>query len=199
MPYRVLFASLLLLYFSLVAAAAGTLHEVARNGDVEGLKRYLDQGANLEQPDETGETLLISAALAGQSAVVEILIAKGANIHAQNHNGLTALHGSAYAGHLDVAVLLIKSGADVNDSANRLSTTPLHLAAEENQLAVVELLLAKGATVEAEEMNGYTAITQAGWREHWDVVSALKKAGANCQPESFTGEWLYSRCEKLKP
>lgn len=199
MPYRVLFASFLLLYFSLVAAAADTLHEVARNGDVEGLKRYLDQGANLEQPDDTGETILISAALAGHSAVVEILIAKGANIHARNHNGLTALHATAYAGHLDVAALLIKSGADVNDSANRLSTTALHLAAEENQLAVVELLLAKGATVEAEEMNGYTAITQAGWREHWDVVSTLKKAGANCQPESFTGEWLYSRCEKLNP
>ena len=87
----------------------------------------------------------------------------------------------------------------MNDSKNRLSTTPLHLAAEENKLAVVELLLSEGAAVEAKEMNGYTAITQAGWREHWDVVKALKKAGAECQPESFTGEWLYSRCEKLNP
>ncbi len=199
MPYRFLYAILFLLYFSPVAALAATLHEVARNGDVEGLKQYLDQGANLEQPDETGETLLISGALAGQSAVVEILISRGANIHARNRKGLTALHAAAYAGHLEVATLLIRSGADVTDSENRLSTTPLHLAAEENQLAVVELLLAKGAAVEAEEMNGYTAITQAGWREHWDVVSALKRAGANCQPESFTGEWLYSRCEKLNP
>ena len=199
MRCRILIASLFLLCFGFTTALADSLHEVARRGDVESLKQFLDQGADLEQLDATGETLLLSATLAGQSNVVDLLIAKGANIHARNHNGLTALHAAAYAGHLDVADSLIKNGANVNDSANRLNTTALHLAAEENQLAVVELLLAKGATVEAEEMNGYTALTQAGWREHWDVVSALKKAGANCQPESFTGEWLYSRCEKLTP
>lgn len=195
----VLFASLFLLHYSPVAGSTDTLTEAARNGDVETVKQYLDQGANIEQPDETGETLLISAALAGQSAVVEVLISANANVHARNRKGLTALHAAAYAGHLNVAIQLIKSGADVKDSANRLSTTALHLAAEENKLAVVDLLLAKGAAVEAEERNGYTAITQAGWREHWDVVKALKRAGANCQPESFTGEWLYSRCEKLSP
>lgn len=199
MLFRALIASLFLLCLGLNTSLAESLHDIARNGDIERLKQALDQGADVEQLDETGEPLLLSAALSGQSGVVEVLVIRGANIHARNHKGLTSLHAAAYAGHLDVAVLLIKNGVDVNDSTNRLRTTPLHLAAEENQLEIVELLLAKGATVEAEETNGYTAITQAGWREHWDVVKALKKAGANCQPESFTGEWLYSRCEKLNP
>ena len=199
MSRRLLIASLFLFCMGYTTVLADSLHEVAREGDVEGLKQFLDQGADLEQRDETGETLLISAALAGQFGVIEMLIAKGADIHARNDGGLTALHAAAYAGHPDVAALLIKHGTDVNDSANRLSTTSLHLAAEENQLAVVELLIANGAAVETKEMNGYTPITQAGWREHWDVVSALKKAGAQCQPEAFTGDWLYSRCEKLNP
>jgi ankyrin repeat protein len=199
MANRFLLTGLFLLFVNPVAASADTMHDVARRGDVEALKQSLDQGASLEQPNQTGETLLISAALAGQSAVAEVLIARGANVIARNHKGLTPLHAAAYAGHVNVAALLIDSGADVNDSENRLITTPLHLAAEENRLAVVELLIAKGAAVEAEEMNGYTAITQAGWREHWEVVVALKRAGANCQPESFTGEWLFSRCEKLNP
>ena len=199
MPNRFLLASLFLFFVGPVAASTDTLHDVARSGDVETLKQSLDQGADLEQPTETGETLLISAALAGQSGVAEVLISRGANILARNQKGLTPLHAAAYAGHVDVVALLIESGADVNDSANRLSTTSLHLAAEENQLAVVELLIANGAAVEAKEMNGYTPITQAGWREHWDVVSALKKAGAQCQPEAFTGEWLYGRCENLNP
>jgi ankyrin repeat protein len=196
---RLLFPFALVLATGFSTAAAGPLHEAARSGEVDRIKQLLDQGAALEDRDSTGETPLISAALAGRMDIVQLLIARGAHVQARTKKGLTPLHAAAYAGHLDIAALLIKSGADVNDSANRLSTTPLHLAAEENQLAVVELLLAKGATVEAKEMNGYTAITQAGWREHWDVVSALKKAGANCQPESFTGEWLYSKCEKLNP
>ena len=196
---RIQFAGLFFLFFSFSSALAGALHDDARTGDIQRLKLALDQGANLEARDRTGETPLYSAAVAGQSDTVEMLIKRGADVQARNGKGLTLLHVAAYGGQIDLATLLINSGADVNDSKNRFNTTPLHLAAEENQLSMVELLLAQGAKVDAEEMNGYAPITQAGWREHWEVVNALKKAGAPCQPEEFTGEWLYSRCEKLNP
>ncbi len=196
---RIQFAGLFCLFFSFSSALAGSLHDDARTGDIQRLKQALDQGAKLEARDGTGETPLYSAAVAGQSDIVEMLIKRGADVQARNGKGLTLLHVAAYGGQIDLATLLINSGADVNDSKNRLNTTPLHLAAEENQLSMVDLLVAQGAKIDAEEMNGYAPITQAGWREHWDVVSALKKAGAPCQPEAFTGEWLYSRCEKLKP
>ena len=64
MPRRLLVASLFLIFSGYTTVLAGSLHEAARKGDVEGLKQILDQGADLEQRDETGETLLISAARA---------------------------------------------------------------------------------------------------------------------------------------
>ncbi len=135
---RIQFAGLFCLFFSFSSALAGSLHDHARAGDIQRLKQALDRGANLEARDGTGETPLYSAAVAGQSDIVEMLIKRGADVQARNEKGLTLLHVAAYGGQIDLATLLINSGADVNDSKNRFNTTPLHLAAEENQLSMVE-------------------------------------------------------------
>jgi ankyrin repeat protein len=76
--------------------------------------------------------------------------------------------------------------------------SPLHAAAEEGHAEVVAFLLANGAEIEAKERNGYTPLTQAGWREHWNVADLLMKAGAECQKADLVGEWLYKECTKRK-
>ena len=52
-------------------ALASELHDAARGGDLEQVQQLLDSGASLEDRDSTQETPLLSAALAGQTAVVE--------------------------------------------------------------------------------------------------------------------------------
>jgi len=47
------------------------------------------------------------------------------------------------------------------------------------------------------EVNGYTAGSRAGWREHWDVVKLLLRAGDTCQPEAVAGAWLFNKCTHL--
>ncbi len=76
--------------------------------------------------------------------------------------------------------------------------TPLHAAAEEGHADVVAFLLANKADIEAKERNGYTPLTQAGWREHWDAAGILLKAGAVCQDAALVGPWLYTECTKRK-
>lgn len=191
-------ASIAGLVFGASAVLAGPLHDAARDGNVEQVKQLLDQGAALAEPDPSGEPALLIASLAGHTEIVALLLERGSDIEIRNKGGLTALHAAAYGGNLDVAKLLVSKGAAVNDAENFYKMSPLHAAAEEGHADVIAFLLANGATVEAKERNGYTPLTQAGWREHWDAAGLLMKAGAACQEASLVGEWLYTECTKRK-
>lgn len=195
---KYLFMLIACLILGMPAAKAGALHDAAREGDIERTKQLLDQGAALEERDQAGEPALLIASLAGHEDEVALLIERGANIQIRNKHGLTALHAAAYGGHLDVVELLVGKGASVNDSENFYKMTPLHAAAEEGHADVVGFLLSQKAEVEAKERNGYTPLTQAGWREHWDSASLLLKAGAACQTADIVGDWLFTECTKRK-
>jgi ankyrin repeat protein len=153
-------ASFLGLLLTASMAAAGPLHDAARDGDKERVVQLLQTGANIAEPDETGEPALLVAALAGHKDVVAVLLDKGADIEIRNKGGLTALHAAAYGGHLQVVELLVSRGAAVNDDGNYYHMTPLHAAAEEGHADIVAFLLAHKADIEAKERNGYTPLTR---------------------------------------
>jgi ankyrin repeat protein len=89
--------------------------------------------------------------------------------------------------------MLLDHGMAVDDHAER-KITPLHVAAEENQSAVAELLLERGAELEAVQGNGYTPLTAATYMESTDVMALLKRHGAKCQPADFMGKGAYDEC-----
>ncbi|MBL0373049.1 ankyrin repeat domain-containing protein [Rhizobium sp. KVB221] len=184
--------------FGISTAAAGPLHDAARDGDSARAVQAIDKGAAIAEPDETGEPPLLIAALAGHKDIVVLLLDRGADIEIRNKGGLTALHAAAYGGHLDIVELLISKGAVINDEKNFYHMSPLHAAAEEGHADIVAFLLANKADIEAKERNGYTPLTQAGWRSHWDAAVILLRAGAVCQKEELVGEWLYGECMKRK-
>ena len=179
-------------------ALAGPLHDAAKTGDVEQAKQLLDAGAAIEELDPAGDPALVIASLAGNKAVVVLLLERGSDIHARNRHGLTPLHAAAYGGSLEVASLLVTKGADVNDTKNFYKMSPLHAASEEGHAEVARFLLDHDAEIEATERNGYTPLTQAGWREHWPTATMLMAAGATCQKADLVGEWLYAECNKRK-
>jgi uncharacterized protein len=171
--------------------------EAVRTGDARGMPELLRQGIDVNMHDETGQTPLIAAALSGQVEIARILIDDKADVRARTQNGMTALHAAAYAGSVEIAQMLIAGGADVNDQANVAGITPLHAAAEEDRLAVATKLLEAGADVSRLEVNGYSAGSRAGWREHWDVVRILLRSGDKCQSEDVAGAWLFEKCTHL--
>lgn len=191
-------ASVAGLAFFTSAAFAGPLHDAARDGDIKRVTQLLDQGTDITEPDTAGEPALLVASLAGRPDVVALLLDRGCDIEIRNKGGLTALHAAAYGGNLDTVKLLLAKGADVNDTKNFYHMSPLHAAAEEGHADIVALLLTQKAEVEAKERNGYTPLTQAGWRSHWDAAELLLKAGATCQKADLVGDWLYAECTKRK-
>lgn len=171
-----------------------TIHDAAKVGDLARVQRLIVDGVDVNGNDINDETPLIIASLEGQGEVASYLLQRGANIQAKNARGLSALHAAAYNGHHEIVTLLLAKGADINDAKNRFGVTPLHVAAEENHIAVVELLLQRGADPALVERNGYTALSRAGWREHWEIVALLLANGAVCQDASKVGDWLHKEC-----
>ena len=173
---------------------AAAIHDAAKSGDLDQIQRLVVKGVDVNGKTIRDETPLIIAAVAGNGEIVNYLLQRGADINARSASGLTALHGAAYAGQTEIVLLLIARGAAVNDSSNRFKTTPLLLATEENHIETVSSLLKHGAYVNVVEMNGISATSKAGWREHWDVMKLLLANGATCQPVEIAGDWLYDEC-----
>ena len=175
------------------SAAAGPLHDAAREGDLAAVEAALAQGAEIDPPGDDGETPLILAILAGHDAVAQLLIDKGADVMARNEGGLTPLHAAAYTGSKSVAELLLDSGAALEDTANKAGATALLVAAEQNQVEVAELLIARGADVSIPDRDGFTPLTQAWAKKRMEMVRLLKRHGATCQPVEILGTEDYHR------
>ncbi len=98
----------------------------------------------------------------------------------------TALGNAIGARNEDEALKLIREGADVNEhytfhirgGALRTST-PLHDAALSGQDKVIDALINKGATLDAQDDLGQTALMNAARMGYVNIVRALVAAGAN--------------------
>jgi ankyrin repeat protein len=83
---------------------------------------------------------LTTAALTGQSDILELLLDKGANVNAANpETGRTALHQAAIVGNTDIVQRLLRRGADPA-RADKSGQTPRQIAEAMKQTAVAELL-----------------------------------------------------------
>lgn len=180
-----------------LAAAGQSLFDAAAAGDTAAIARLLDKGEPVDARGPDKATPLIAAALGGQAEAAKLLISRGADVMARNSGGFTALHAAAYSGSLPVATLLLDNKAALEDAANKAGTTPLFVAAEMNQPAVVELLIARGSDVKRPEAHGYWATTRTLWKGHKDMVSLLKRHGLDCQQGTLSAN-EYTLCLAIK-
>ncbi|MHC4155680.1 MAG: ankyrin repeat domain-containing protein [Planctomycetota bacterium] len=155
------------------------LHRAAKKGDVEEVKRLLDQGADLEARDKAGSTPLHLGSYTGRYEVVKLLIAAGADLNAKDDWGSTPLHDAIYSRRRDVAELLIAKGADVK-IRNKSGETPLSLAAgETGDMDFLRLLITRGADVNNTNNAGYAPLHIGVGGGYKDIVELLIAEGAN--------------------
>jgi ankyrin repeat protein len=126
------------------------LHWAAMHGDTELTQMLIVAGANVKATTRLGTyTPLYLASQQGHAAVIEALIAAGADVKAGTPNGTAPLMVASAAGEVDAVRVLIDNGADVNGKDGVRLQTPVMYAAASNRAAVIELLAAKGADLEA--------------------------------------------------
>lgn len=90
------------------------LHDAAQSGDIEEVKRLLDEGRQPNEFDDLGKTPLHYATEGRHLDVMKLLIDSGASVNAHDERviGNTPLGEVAGSCSYEVAKLLIDSGAD---------------------------------------------------------------------------------------
>ena len=125
---------------------ATPLTEAVVAQDLVATRRLLDAGVFVDGKDAGGYTPLMIAAGLGQVQMVELLLVAGADPNLlDSRMGASALHKAAQSGVPEVARLLLDHGAFIDIQSPTLGHTPLLDAVWHKKLAVVKLLLSRGA------------------------------------------------------
>lgn len=182
------------------------MFEAIANGDIEAVRRLVDADHTVARAhNEQGVSAIMfalyrwqhdivevlrphaapldafEAAAAGDAARLrELLAADPAIAKAYAADGFTALHLAAFFSRQDAARALVDCGADVlavtrNDMANQ----PLHAAAAGGSVAICELLVKRGADVNAKQHGGYTPLHEAAHRADVAMIDLVLAAGAD--------------------
>jgi len=135
------------------------LHVAAEHGQAEVATMLIEAGADIEARTNTAlrvywqSTPLMIASHWGHTEVAELLIDAGADVNAienTSHSGhWTSLHIAADKGYIGIAKLLIANNANLEAKLADTRDTPLFHAAREKHRAIAELLIDKGAKVNA--------------------------------------------------
>jgi ankyrin repeat protein len=156
------------------------LQVAAAEGHDDIVTFLLSAGADKDVATRDGLTALHCAAFRGQVKVVQHLLAVGAHRDVLDNRGFTPLHHAAI-GHfilktsnagvtrfqelpnIHVTKALLDQGSDAF-VASEEGVTALHLAASNNNAAVVEALLAVRVTVSSATSEGWTPLHYASMR-----------------------------------
>ena len=161
---------------------------VCRNGNLEEVRRLIQEGHNVNIRSEYGTTPLMQAASEGHDQVVEELIRVGAHVNVKDNVKQTALYWSSWYGHWSVVRRLCAAGADINVQ-DQGGVTPLMRAAWDGSDEIVCELIRAGASVNVVTRHkwcgvggaaaGSTALHFAASNNHFKCGVLLVEAGAD--------------------
>jgi hypothetical protein len=87
--------------------------KLIKQGDIAGLRHELESGLSANLRNKNSWTLLMIAALEGNTAIGELLIQSGADVDQRNKFRETALSLAAHTGHPSFVQLLLNRGASL--------------------------------------------------------------------------------------
>ncbi|HKH75257.1 MAG TPA: ankyrin repeat domain-containing protein [Vicinamibacterales bacterium] len=155
------------------------------NGDVTEAKRLLRAGADVTIANKYGASPMTLAAEVGNAEMLKVLLEAGANADSPNPDGQTALLAVARTGNVEAAQLLLDHGAVVDAKETFGGQTPLMWASARRHPAMMQLLIAKGADVNAisTDRNYQRHVTAEGRPKNLDsggFTPLLYAARENC-------------------
>lgn len=179
------------------------LHLAATEGHRELVRYLLNNGADVDKLNITGESALYLAGKHGHLDIVEDLLERGASLYPVEKECAEGFYPPLYMAAADgdsaFVALLLDKGAKVNQVCNN-GETPLHVACGKGHYEVVKTLLSSGAninraTVVRENQLSDTALFRAASNGHSNIVKLLLDHLAEFDwPNKYGETPLYAAC-----
>lgn len=131
----------------------------------------------------------------GSERIVSILLKSGAPMNSKTYGGgWTPLHLACGEGNLATARLLVKNGAGLDTptspaarDSHPMAQTALHIAAKNGKLGVVQMLLAKKASIEKRDSLNRTALHLAASSHNHGIAAEIVLRGGRLDQKDARG------------
>lgn len=186
----------ILIQYGATATTKNNLGETAlfiacKRGHLENVKALMGPGINIDERDNTSNTLLMVAVTKRNNAdVINFLMDSGANATFKNSQMDTPLLIACKRGYIENVEALINAENDISlDERDESSNTPLMIAAIQNNAKIVDVLLNAGANADIGNFSGATALMLACKGGHSaSVTILLKKARGSLDIQDNEGK-----------
>lgn len=151
------------------ALLAASLH-----GDVQGIKKAISDGANVNIQDDEGFTPVNRSAKLSYFHLVKYFVELGADVNIANREKISPLHYGVEYNNVKIIKLLLAHGANIN-ARDGIQESPLHWAGWTGNYEAAKLLLKYGANPYDKNNTGVTPIDLTIRQEHKKLEKLFRK------------------------
>ncbi len=148
------------------------LTKAAEKKDAEKVKMFLEDGANVNSRDSSGNTPLMHAVMQEDRESAKLLVDAGADVNLNNQAGVTPLIFAVDKGNTELIQFLIEKGAEL-EKKDAQGRTALMYACGKGNWEAVDILLEEGADINATDGKHRTALMYAAMHGKKNVVIKL--------------------------
>ncbi len=164
--------------------------------NIELVRLFLSNNANLNITDIEGWNLLKTAVFFGLTEMVDIFIAGGIDIPVNGEEGKEMLHIAAGKGQHNLINEMIKKGADVESRIN--FGTVLHSSVKSGNTEIVNNFISRGFDLNERNIYGLTPLHIAVSEGKLELIELLLKKGADINIKNYEGKTPFNLAKDLK-
>lgn len=149
--------------------------ELLKANNYIGVKQYLKNGANPNDEEENGESVICFAMRYHcDQDIIDVLIDNGADLFHTDHEGVSVFDVAVTYNNLSLIEHLLREGFDVNHATRNSGFTPLMGAVCYGRTDIIKKMLELGVDVSARDSHGFSAIDFARKMHKKSILALLE-------------------------